>query len=83
MASSHAPQDWKEWSDWLAAGLHGRSSWRLPLLMAGLICGPGPAAAWIRPAELSNDYWDYYYFQQSVGRSWTELRRRVTAMAAS
>lgn len=32
MASYHAPEDWKEWLEWLMAGLHGRSRWRLPLV---------------------------------------------------
>lgn len=79
MASYHAPHDWKEWSDWLAAGLDGRSRWRLPVLMMGLVFGNGRrvVASWIRAAGLSSDYRDYYYFLQSVGRRWEELGRRV------
>jgi len=79
MASYHAPQEWKEWSEWLAAGLDGRSRWRLPVLMMGLVFGNGRrvVASWIRAAGLSLDYQDYYYFLQSVGRCWEELGRRV------
>jgi hypothetical protein len=82
MAFYHAPQDWKEWSDWLAAGLHGRSRWRLPLLMIGLVLGSGRrvVAAWIRAAGLQGDYRDYYYFLQTVGRYWQELGRRVLVL---
>jgi len=82
MASYHAPQEWKDWSDWLAAGLHGRSRWRLPLLMFGLVLGSGRrvVAAWIRAAGLSDDYRDYYYFLQSVGRACPELGRRVLVL---
>jgi len=82
MAFYHAPQDWKDWSDWLAAGLHGRSRWRLPLLMAGVIFGSGRrvVAAWIRAAGLSDDYRDYYYFLQSIGRGCPELGRRVLVL---
>lgn len=82
MASYHAPQDWKDWSDWLAAGLHGRSRWRLPLLMMGLVFGHGRrvVAAWIRAAGLSDDYRDYYYFLQTIGRAWPELGRRVLVL---
>ena len=29
------PEDWSQWSDWLAAGLHARHRWRLPVLMTG------------------------------------------------
>lgn len=79
MASYHAPQEWKDWSEWLAAGLDGRSRWRLPVLMMGLMFGHGRrvVASWIRAAGLSDDYQDYYYFLQSVGRCWEELGRRV------
>ena len=79
MASYHAPHEWKEWSEWLAAGLDGRSRWRLPVLMMGLLFGNGRrvVASWIRAAGLSSDYQDYYYFLQSVGRCWEELGRRV------
>jgi hypothetical protein len=79
MASYHAPHEWKEWSEWLAAGLDGRSRWRMPVLMMGLVFGNGRrvVASWIRAAGLSGDYQDYYYFLQSVGRCWEELGRRV------
>ena len=79
MASYHAPQEWKDWSEWLAAGLDDRSRWRLPVLMMGLVFGSGRrvVASWIRSAGLSSDYQDYYYFLQSAGRCWEELGRRV------
>jgi hypothetical protein len=82
MASYHAPREWKDWSDWLAAGLHGRSRWRLALLMLGLVFGSGRrvVATWLRSAGLSLDYQDYYYFLQSVGRRWPELGRRVLVL---
>jgi hypothetical protein len=82
MASYHAPEDWKEWLEWLMAGLHGRSRWRLPLVMSGLIFGQGRrvVAAWIRAAGLQGDYRDYYYFLQTVGRGWQELGRRVLVL---
>lgn len=82
MASYHAPGEWKEWSDWLAAGLHGRSRWRLPLLLTGLMFGSGRrvVAAWIRAAGLSADYQNYYFFLQSVGRCWQELGRRLLVL---
>ena len=37
MASYQAPREWEEWSNWLAAGLHGRSRWRLSPLLMGLL----------------------------------------------
>ena len=82
MASYHAPHDWKDWSEWIAAGLHGRARWRLAPLMLGLLFGQGRrvVAAWIRAAGLSDDYQDYYYFLQSVGLDWHELGRRVLVL---
>jgi hypothetical protein len=82
MASYHAPQEWEDWSDWLAAGLHGRSRWRLAPLIMGLVFGGGRrvVAAWLRAAGLSLDYRDYYYFLQSIGRGWQELGRRVLVL---
>lgn len=79
MASYHAPHEWKDWFDWLSAGLHGRSRWRLPILALGLLFAGSRrvVATWIRAAGVSDDYQDYYYFLQSVGRQWRELGRRV------
>jgi hypothetical protein len=82
MASYHAPHDWKDWSAWIAAGLHGRARWRLAPLMLGLLFGQGRrvVAAWIRAAGLSDDYQDYYFFLQSIGLRWHDLGRRVLVL---
>ncbi len=82
MACYHAPTDWEDWSHWLAAGLHGRSRWRLSVLMTGLLFASGRrvVASWIRAAGVSDDYQDYYFFLQSVGRRWTELGRRILVL---
>jgi len=79
MACYHAPREWEDWSKWLAAGLRGRSQWRLAPLLMGLLFAGGRrvVASWIRTAGLSDDYQDYYFFLQSVGQRWPELGRRV------
>jgi hypothetical protein len=79
MASYRAPSDWEDWSRWLAAGLHGRSRWRLPLLMTGLLLAGGRrvVATWIRTAGLSSDFQNVYFFLQSIGRRWQSLGERV------
>src|SRR3990170_901812 len=79
MACYHAPREWEDWSKWLAAGLHGRSQWRLAPLLMGLLFAGGRrvVASWIRTAGLSDDYRDFYFFLQSVGQRWPELGRRV------
>ena len=79
MACYHAPAEWEEWSDWLAAGLHGQSWWRLAPLMLGILfaCGRRTVTSWLRAAGISADYRDYYYFLQSVGQRWFPLGARV------
>jgi hypothetical protein len=64
------PEDWAEWSQWLAAGLHARCRWRLPVLLAGILfaCGRRTVTAWLRAAGVSPDFQDYYYFLAALGR---------------
>jgi hypothetical protein len=82
MACYHAPREWDDWSNWLAAGMHGRSRWRSPVLMIGLLFAGGRrvVASWIRTAGFSDDYQDYYFLLRSVGQLWQELGRRVLVM---
>lgn len=72
MASSNfqGPQEWDEWTAWLSAGLHGRNSWRLGLLLTGMLfaLGRSTVSTWLRAAGVSPDYVDYYYFLGCVGR---------------
>ena len=69
-----SPNDWMEWSQWLAAGLHARNRWRLPLLLLGILFAQGrrTVTTWLRVAGISDDYQDYYYFLAALGRK-TEL----------
>jgi hypothetical protein len=68
------PSEWIEWSEWLAAGLHARNRWRLPVLLAGILFASGrrTVTTWLRAAGISDDFQDYYYFLAAVGRK-TEL----------
>ena len=65
-----SPNDWTEWSQWLAAGLHARNRWRLPLLLLGILFAQGrrTVTTWLRAAGISDDYQDYYYFLAALGR---------------
>ena len=38
-----SPNDWAEWSQWLAAGLDARHRWRLPVLLGGVLFARGRA----------------------------------------
>ena len=63
------PEQWSEWSDWLAAGMYARNRWRLPVLLTGMLLASGrrTVTTWLRTAGVSDDYQDYYYFLTSVG----------------
>lgn len=82
MASYQPPAEWKEWSDWLAAGLHGQSQWRLAPLMLGILfaCGRRTVTSWLRAAGLSDEYQGFYDFLQSVGQRWFPLGARVLSL---
>lgn len=82
MAYYRAPQEWEDWIEWLAAGLQGRSRWKLAPLLMGMLFAGGRrvVASWIRTAGVSEDFQDYYFFLQSVGKRWQELGRRILVL---
>jgi hypothetical protein len=73
------PSDWSEWSEWLAAGLHARNRWRLPVLLVGILFAQGrrTVTAWLRAAGVSTDYRDYYYFLAPLGRKTKSVASRL------
>ena len=76
------PQQWEEWSEWLAAGLHARNRWRLPLLMTGMLLASGrrTVTTWLRAAGVSDDFQDYYYFLTCVGRKSESIATQLIAL---
>ena len=64
------PEDWAEWSQWLAAGLHARNRWRLPVVLVGILFAHGrrTVTTWLRAAGVSPDFRDYDYFLAVLGR---------------
>lgn len=79
MAEYQCPEDWKQWSQWLSAGLHARNRWRLPVLLLGILFATGrrTVSTWLRAAGVSDDYQDYYYFLQPVGRKIWDIAERL------
>ena len=69
-ANWQCPSEWSEWSDWLAAGLHARNRWRLPVLLTGILFAVGrrTVTSWLRAVGVSDDFQDYYYFLAPLGR---------------
>ncbi|MCC7084574.1 MAG: hypothetical protein IT427_06170 [Pirellulales bacterium] len=64
------PQEWSEWNEDLAAGLHARNRWRLPILLAGMLFAHGhrKVTTWLRAAGIRVDFADDYYFLDPLGR---------------
>jgi hypothetical protein len=75
------PQQWSQWSEWLSAGLHGRSRWRLAVVFMGMLFAGGrrTVTTWLRAAGVSDDYQDYYYFLSAVGRKTKSVAERLFA----
>jgi hypothetical protein len=73
------PEDWNQWSQWLAAGLHARNRWRLPVLLAGILFAQGrrTVTTWLRAAGVSPDFQDYYYFLAALGRKTKSVAQRL------
>ncbi len=76
------PEQWSEWSDWLAAGLHARNRWRLPALLVGILFASGrrTVTTWLRAAGVSDDFQDYYYFIAAVGRKSESIATQLVAL---
>lgn len=74
-----SPQDWSDWAEWLAAGLHARNRWRLPVLLLGILFAQGrrTVTAWLRAAGVSDDFADYYYFLAPLGRKSKSVARQL------
>lgn len=82
MASWKAPQEFAEWIDWLAAGLHGRSRWRLSVVLLGMLFGGGrrTVTSWLRGAGVDANFSSYYYFIAALGRKTIPLATRLLTL---
>ncbi len=76
------PEQWSEWSQWLSAGLHARTRWRLPVLLVGILFATGrrTVTTWLRAAGVSDDFQDYYYFLTSIGRNSKSIATQLVAL---
>ena len=78
-ANWQCPSEWSEWSEWLAAGLHARNRWRLPVLFTGILFAVGrrTVSSWLRAVGVSDDFRDYYYFLAPLGRKASSVATRL------
>jgi hypothetical protein len=79
MVQYQPPQDWEQWVAWLAAGLHARNRWRLSLVILGIVFARGrrTVTAWLRAVGIGDEFADYYYFLQPLGRTSEALAERL------
>jgi hypothetical protein len=70
MVRFQPPQDWQHWVEVLAAPLHGRNRWRLSVVLLGMVFARGrrTVTTWLRAVGIRDDFADYYYFLQPLGR---------------
>jgi hypothetical protein len=70
MATWKLPPEVSTWVNHLSQPLHGRLAWRLLPLLSGMLFAQGrrTVAAWLRAAELGQQYKPFYRFLGSVGR---------------
>lgn len=82
MVRYRPPKDWQQWVAWLAAGLHGRSRWRLSLIILGIVFARGrrTVTTWFRAVGIRDDFADYYYFLQPLGRKARETASRLLTL---
>lgn len=88
MAVYRAPEEWTEWtewSEWLAAAIDGRSRWRLPLVMLGMVFAGGrrTVTTWLRAAKLQVDYRGHYHVLQTIGHRWLAIGQRLLELVLS
>jgi len=78
----NAPEQWSDWGEWLAAGLHGRNRWRLPVLLTGILFANGrrTVTTWLRAAGIGCGFQDYYYFLAAVGRKTKSIATQLVLL---
>src|SRR4029077_410560 len=79
------PVEWSEWVEYLAAGLHSETRWRLPLVVVGVVLARGrrTVTSWLRGAGLVRDRSNYYYFISTLGRKAEIVAERLLYLLAN
>jgi hypothetical protein len=83
MAARYLTASVKDWIDQLAKRLDRRNAWQLLPLLTGFLFASGrrTVSTWLRAAELSDDYQDYYYFLSSLGHKVDSLAEVILRIA--
>lgn len=82
---ANAPGNWKKWVEKLSEQLHGRSRWRLAVVLMGIIWAQGrkTVTSWLRGAGVTKGYQEFYYFLASVGKSPQKVATALFFIVAS
>ena len=85
MSACNLLAPWDTWAAALAAPLHRRLAWRLPIVLTGLLLASGrrTATSWWRAAQLTTGLRSYYYFLDVIGRKADAIARVVLRLVAS
>src|SRR5215831_2778917 len=78
------PAEWSDWIKFLAAGLHSKTRWRLPVLLIGVLLGRGrrTVTAWLRAAGVKREWDKYYYFIGRLGCKAESMAERLTILVS-
>ncbi len=78
-----SPNQWSEWVEWLAAGLHARNRWRLPVILLGMLFANGrrTVTTWLRAAGVSDDFQGYFYYLACIGRKANSVATPLLVLA--
>ncbi len=76
------PNEWSEWSRWLATGLHARNRWRLPVLLVGILFAQGrrTVTTWLRAAGVSDDLGRWLGVNEYQGETFVDRKQLETLL---
>lgn len=79
MMVANTPANWKSWVKEISSCLHGRSKWRLGVILFGIIFAQGPktVTSWLRAASIGKGFQEFYYFLATVGQKTKEVANEL------
>jgi hypothetical protein len=74
MIIENSPKEWKNRIEEISEKIHGRSKWRLGIILCGILFAQGKktVTSWFKAAGIKEGFQEYYYFLCALGRNYTE-----------